>query len=142
MGGDLHAGAVENRLPVDELGATRLAEPGAPLGRVGLQLDQIAAERLLEAGECRLDTVGRMAERCLPAAGRARLGFTPRPPLEQAAEGERRDLEGEQLRDQLARGLVLDRMLGDDRGPLGLRDGAHQTSTTTGRIIGRRRVRS
>src|SRR6266404_6589213 len=52
---DAHACTVQHRLPVDELGAARLAEPRPPLRRVRLELQQVAAERLLQPGERGLD---------------------------------------------------------------------------------------
>ena len=142
-GGDLHAGAVEHRLPVDELRAARLAEPRPALGRVGLELEQVAAERPLEPGERRLDAVGGAAERRLATAGRARVGVAPRPPLEQPAERERRDLDapaaarsaGAPSRSSTACSSITAAHSGREASV------AH-TSTTTGRIIGRRRVRS
>ena len=88
MSGDLHAGAVQHRLPVDELRVPRLAEPRPSLGGSRLELEQVAAERPLEPGERRLDAVGGAPERRLAMAGRARVGVPPRPPLEQPAERE------------------------------------------------------
>ena len=65
---DGHAGAGQDRLPVDELRRARLAVPRPPLGLVGLELEQVAAERRLEAGERGLDTVRCPPQRCLRAA--------------------------------------------------------------------------
>ena len=142
MRGDLHAGPVEHRRPVDELGAARLAEPGAALGQVGFELEQVAPERLLEPRQRGLDPVGGPAKSCLAPARRARVGVAPRPPFEEPAEREGGDLDREQLSDETARGRVLDGMLVDHRGPFRPRRERRHTSTTTGRIIGRRRVRS
>ena len=64
---------VEHRPPLDELARARACVPGAALGLVGLELEQVAAERQLESRECGLDAVGGVAERRLAAAGRRRL---------------------------------------------------------------------
>ena len=137
----MHPGAGEHRLPVDQLGRARLAVPGAPLGLLRLELEQVAAERPVEARDRGLRAVGGPAERCLAPPGRAGIGFTARPALEQPAEGERRDLAGAELRDQVADGCVVDAVLGQRLAPVRGRR-RHQTSMTTGRIIGRRLVRS
>ena len=65
----VHAGARQHRPPLDELPRAGPRVPGATLGLLGLELEQVAAERRLEPGERRLDPVGGMAERRLAAAG-------------------------------------------------------------------------
>src|SRR5262249_23720879 len=135
-------GTLEHVIPVAELAGARLAVPGASLRHLRLQLEEIPAERPLQPGKRGLRPVGRAPERCLPLAGRARIRVAARPALEQPAERERGHLAGAELGDQPARGLLASRALGKDVGPVaGGRDGAH-TSTTIGRIIGRRPVRS
>ena len=101
-------------------------------------------ERLLEPGEGGLDAVGRTAQRRLaPPCGR-RLGVAARPALEQAAEREPRRLARADLRDETLRGRPLGRMLLEHIRPRREipEPLCHQTSTRTGRIIGRRPVRS
>src|SRR5262249_34740476 len=139
---DFDACTVEHRPPIDELGAARLAEPRATLGEVGLELEEIPTERPLEPGQRGLDAVGGPPKGGLPAPRRARVGIAARPPLEQAAERERRDLDREQLADEAVGRYALDRVLVDHGSPFRLRRERRHTSTTTGRIIGRRRVRS
>jgi hypothetical protein len=87
--GDLDAGPVEHRPPVDELGAPRLAEPRLALGEVGFELEQVAPERSLETCQGRLDTVGCATEGSLPAARRGRISIASRPALKEPAERER-----------------------------------------------------
>ena len=111
------------------------------LEHLRLELDQVPLQRLLEPGERRLDPLGRAAQRRLALAGGRRLRVAARPALEQAAEGERRDLAGPQLRDQPLRGRGLGCAFLEHVGPRRLIPDA-QTSTSTGRIIGRRPVRS
>ena len=111
--------------------------------RVGLELDEVAAERQLETGQGCLDAIGRTAQRGLTVAGRRRIGLAARPALEQPAEREGRDFERDELGDQAPPGDAVTGMLGDQDRPVRTRlRGRRQTSTTTGRIIGRRRVRS
>ena len=104
---------VEHRLPVDELRRARLAEPRAAFGELALELEQVAPERALEPAERGLDAVGRVPERGLRAAGRRRLRVAARPALEQPAERERRDLDGDELRDQPPRGRPRPGVRGD-----------------------------
>ena len=136
--------AAEHRLPRHQLGGAGTAVPRAALGALGLELEQVAVERLLEPGQRRLDPVGGVAESCFPAARGRRLRLAARPPLEQPAERERRRLARRQLEDQPPRRRLLRRVIGEDVGPAraaGAEWSAH-TSTMTGRIIGLRRVRS
>jgi hypothetical protein len=130
----------EYRLPVDQLGRARLAVPRPSLRALRLELEQVAAERPVEAGDRGLGAVGGAPERGLAPSRRARLGVPSRPALEQAAEGECRDFAGVQLDDQVPDRGVVDAVLGERLAPVGPPDA--QTSITTGRIIGRRLVRS
>ena len=82
-----------------------------------------------------------MAERGLALARSGRSSVTPGPPLEQAAERERRRLAGTELCDEARAGRVLGSMIRKHVGPASFAECAH-TSTTTGRIIGRRPVLS
>ena len=67
VGAHADAGTVEHRAPLDELARARAAVPGSSLGALGLELEQVARERLLEPGERRLDAVGGVAKRGLRA---------------------------------------------------------------------------
>ena len=67
-------------------------------------------------------------------------GVATRPTLEQAAERERGHLARGELGDQPPRGRLLGRVVREDARPA-VEYSTH-TSTTTGRIIGLRRVRS
>src|SRR5207245_11450050 len=141
-------------LPRNELSRAGLPVPGTALRVLGLELEQVTRERGLEPGEGRLCALGRAAERRHPAARRRGHRIAPSPALEQAAEGKCRDLAGAQLLDQLRGGGGFRCMLGEDVRPLNFTDlhglviadvaakSEGQTSTTTGRIIGLRRVRS
>ena len=138
-----HAGPAQHRRPVDELAAAGLAEPRAALRLLDVELEQVAPERALQPRERGLDPVGRTPQRRLPPTRGRRLGLAARPPLEQPAERERRHLDREQLLNELLRGPLLGGVLDDHVRPLRPRPKrCRQTSTTTGRIIGRRRVRS
>src|SRR5262245_60844767 len=133
----VHTGAVEDRAPFDELPRSRPEVPRPPLRPLRLQLDEVARERLLEARQRRLDAVCGAPEGRLALARGRRLRLSPPPALEQAAERERGHLAGAELGDE-ARGRLLARGVAFDHGVP-----AHgQTSITTGRTIGRRRVRS
>jgi hypothetical protein len=134
----VHAGAVQHRLPVDELGGAGAAVPGTSFERFRLELDQVALERFLEPRQRGLDPLGGTPERRRAPSRRRRLRVAASPALEQAAERERRDLAGAQLRDQPTGGRLLGGALVEQLGPAG----QPQTSISTGRIIGRRRVRS
>src|SRR5204863_2118961 len=90
--GNAHAGATEHRLPVEQLRDARRRVPGATLESVGLELEQVARQGLLEPREARLDAFRGPAQGRLSLAGRGRLRGAARPPLEQPAERERRDL--------------------------------------------------
>src|SRR4249919_1798216 len=70
--GRLDAGARQHRLPLDELTRAGTGVPGAALGLVGLELEQVSAQRHLQPGKRGLDPVGRVAERSLATAGRRR----------------------------------------------------------------------
>ena len=113
----LDARAREHRTPLDELARAGPGVPGAALGLVGLELQQVPAERHFETGEGGLDAVGGMPERCLAATGGGRLRLSPAPALEQAAEGERRRLAGAQLHDQPPRGQLAGRVADEDVRP-------------------------
>ena len=133
----MDACAVEDRLPFDELSGARPEVPGATLRPLRLELEQVARERLLQAGERGLDAVGGAAKGSLALACRRRHRLSPPPALEQPAERERGDLAGAELAHeprgrQLARRVAL-----DDCVPARV-----QTSITTGNTIGRRRVLS
>ena len=67
--------ARQDGLPLDELAGARPEVPGAAFRLVGLELEQVAAERPLEAGQHRLDAVGRVPQRRLAPAGRRRPGL-------------------------------------------------------------------
>ena len=142
MRGDPHTGALEHRPPVDELGVARLAEPRPPLRLVGLQLEEVAAERAFEPCERSLGAVGCPPESRLTPARRRGLRLAARPTLEQAAEGERARFAGAELPDQPPRGLLLGSVVLEHVCPAWLVRAQFHTSTTTGRIIGRRPVRS
>src|SRR5947209_831359 len=92
-----HTGPVEDRLPVEQLRRARPSVPRPPFHRVGLQLEQVAIERPLQARERSLDAVGGTAQRRLPSAGRRRLRLPARPLLEQPAERERGRFAGAEL---------------------------------------------
>ena len=87
---------------------------------MGLELEQVAVERMLETRERGLDTVGGMSKRSLAPARRGRERVAARPALEQAAEGERRGLARSELADQPPRGDPLRRVILQHVGPAGL----------------------
>ena len=80
----MDASAGEDRPPLDELAGAGPGVPGAALGLVGLELEQVAAERDLEPCERRLDAVCGVPERRLATSGGRRLRLPPAPALEQA----------------------------------------------------------
>ena len=82
----------------------RLAVPGAALGAVGLELEQVAPERLLEPGQRGLGAVGRAPERGL-APARRRTDRHRRAPSARAAGRTRApaDLARRELRDHALR---------------------------------------
>src|SRR5439155_25299157 len=125
---DVHPGAREDRLPVDQLGGARPAVPRPPFERVRLELEEIALQRLLEAAQRCFDALGRPAQGRLPSTGGRGLRVAAGPAFEQAAERERRDLTRAQLRDQPARSRRLRRALVEELRP----GGAGHTSTRTG----------
>src|SRR5262249_2223300 len=131
------AGAVQDRLPLEQLRRARGAVPGAAFCVVGFQLEQVAAERHLQTRERGLRAVGRTSQCRLAPPRCGGLRFPPRPPLEQAAEGKRARLTGAELPDEPPRGFLLRRVvLQHVRPPWDVcRTNAH-TSTTTGRIMG------
>src|SRR5262245_46011111 len=135
--------ALQDRRPLEQLAGAGAAVPRPALRPVGLELEQVAVERTIEARQRRLRAVGRVSERRLAAAGCGRVGISAGPALEQAAEGERCGLAGAQLAHEPTCGRPLAGMVLEDVRPAGLSgaQGAH-TSTTTGRIMGRRWVRS
>ena len=133
-------------------GATRraLRRPGPPYqerpsARSGSSSSRYRESGALEARKRRLDAVGRVPERRLACTRGRGHGLAAVPALEQAAERERRRLARAQLLRQAARRPIGGRVLADHLAPAGLRRcHRHQTahtSITTGRIIGRRRVR-
>src|SRR5687767_3637458 len=81
-----HAGPLEDRLPIEELCVGRLGVPRPALRVIRLELDEVAGERLLQAGERGLDALRGPLERRFAPTGRARLRLAARPALEQAAE--------------------------------------------------------
>src|SRR5215203_5136060 len=139
--GDAHARPCEHRAPVQELGDARLSVPGAALGMLGLELEKVARERALQAGECRLRSLGRAAERRLAPPGGARLRLSPTPALQQPAEGERRDLARRQLRDEACRGVLLGGVFGEDVGPTWLHAYGAHAARTPDALLGVRRRR-
>src|SRR5918912_1889785 len=114
------AGAVEDRLPLEQLGSPGGAVPRTSLRMVGFQLEQVPPERRLEPGQRRLGPVGRMPERRLPPPRRRGLRLAARPPLEQPAERERRRLARAELADEPPRGRVLGREFLEHVRPAGL----------------------
>ena len=139
-----HAGAVQHRLPLEQLGRAGLAVPRPALRAFRLELEQVAAERPSSpASAVSARSAARRSAACA-AARRRRRRVAAGPALEQPAERERGDLARAQLRGSGARrvsivgGVVQRARLPS---PGSARERAH-TSTTTGRIIGRRPVRS
>ena len=121
-GGDLDAGAVEHRLPVDELRAARLAEPRAALGRARPRAragSGRAAARARRAPSRR----GRRRAAAPPGAGPASTGRRRPAPSARAAGRTRatRPRRASSWAISLRAVCVLDRVLGDHRRPLGLR---------------------
>ena len=143
-GGDRDARAVEDVLPVAELARARLAVPRPALGAIRLELEQVAAERVLEPGESGLRALGGAAERGL-AAARASTGRRRRAPTARAA-GRTRAPQPRTPRAERsgAARSAPPRRCRRARPPSrpALHSCRSYTSTTTGRIIGRRRVRS
>src|SRR5882724_10835455 len=132
----VHAGAVEDRLPLQQLGGAGGAVPGAALGVVGLELEQVAPERALQPGERSLDAIGRAAQRRLALARGRRLRFATRPALEQPAEREGARLAGAELPDQPPPGLLHGRVVLEHVGPPGLICRANAHARPPGLIIG------
>src|SRR6185503_2434660 len=130
----VHPRPLEDAGPLEQLRRAGGAVPGAALGALGLELQQITAERALQAGQGRLRAVGRAVERGLPASGCRGRRVAAGPALEQPAEGERSDLARAELPDQALRGVDVRRASDEDvrPGAVGL-EPAH-TSTTTGKI--------
>ena len=91
---------IEHRTPFDELGGTGTSVPRAPLGELGLELEEVPRQGLLQPRDGRLHTVCCMPQRRLPSARGRGLGVSPPPPLEQPAERERRGLARAQLIDR------------------------------------------
>src|ERR671914_930456 len=75
----VYAGAVQHGLPLDELGVAGGAVPRASLGDVGLELEQVAPERIVKASEGRLDAIGGSPQGSLGPAPRRRLCVTAGP---------------------------------------------------------------
>src|SRR5215212_2056130 len=138
----MHSGAIQDRLPFEQLRGAGSAVPGASFSVVGLQLEQITAERAFESAERRLDAVCRTSQRRLASPGRGRFWLTAGPALEETAKRKRAGLAGAKLPDEPPGGLLLGRVVLEHVGPAGLVCADSHTSTTTGRIIGRRPVRS
>jgi len=83
-----HARAMEYGRPLDQLRRAWGAVPRAALGALGLQLEQVAAQRPLEARERRLRALGGTTQRRLPPARSRRSRVAPAPALQQSAESE------------------------------------------------------
>ena len=132
-----NAGPVENRTPLDELARSGPGVPRATFSQLGLELEQVLRERLLETGERGLDAIGCASQGGLPGARSRRNGISPPPSLEEPAERERGSLACAAAARQTTRGELA-------RGIASMTDcqPCRQTSITTGSTIGRRRVRS
>ena len=79
--------AREHGVPRDYFARAGLPVPGPALGALRLQLEEVAAERLLNpVGAVSARSAARRAPPASPR--RAGLGLTPRPAFEQPAEGE------------------------------------------------------
>ena len=135
-----HARPVEHRLPLDELRGTRAAVPGATLGPLRLELEQVALQRLLEAGERGLDTVGRVPE--APPGARPASPAPRRRPRQRSSSRQNASADASQARSWRISRRAVSSVAACSREDVG--PAVHQihTSMITGRIIGRRRVRS
>src|SRR5206468_5120289 len=123
------------RLPLDQLGASRLPVPRPPLGVVGLKLEQVPAQRMLQSEQRRLRPFsGPPQGRLARPWGRGRR-LAAGPALQQTTEGKRGNLARPQLRDEALRSRLLRGVVDQEVGPTGLGAKSAHTSTMTGRII-------
>ena len=135
-----HARAIQHRLPVEQLGDARACTTTCPRA-----LRLRARSGTASAAPRARSAPSRPARPRGAAPTGARRGSTAvrrrAPSARAAGEGERGDLAGAKLRDEPLRRRRLGRALLEHVGPGGDITDAH-TSTSTGRIIGRRPVRS
>ena len=87
---------------------------------VGLELEQIPVEWMVEPGQRGLDAIGRMTQRSVTRPCRRRIGVPARPALEQATERERRGLARAKLADEPPRRRPLRGVVFQHVGPTGL----------------------
>lgn len=116
------------------------------------ELDEVALERRLEPGDSGLRAFGGPAEGRVSPAGCGRTRVAAAPALQQAAKGEPGRLTGGELCNEAPRRFRNRRVSLEHGGPFGpgrlgaCASAAHvlraHSSTITGRIIGRRPVRS
>jgi len=87
---------------------------------IGLELEQIPVEWMVEPRERGLDAIGRMTERSVTRPCRRRIGIPARPALQQATERERRGLARAELADEPSRRCPLCGVVFQHVGPTGL----------------------